>query len=70
MRKSLFYFRVGKQQTLPDFDGMVKTYEKTIDFLKWNDRGQILVPDVYNKAEVNTKGQGYLKLAKELGLKA
>ncbi|MDR2947780.1 MAG: hypothetical protein LBV71_01100 [Prevotella sp.] len=49
---------------------MVKTYEKTIDFLKWNDRGQILVPDVYNKAEVNTKGQGYLKLAKELGLKA
>lgn len=60
----------GETTDLTDFDGMVKTYEKTIDFLKWNDRGQILVPDVYNKAEINNKGQGYLKLAKELGFKA
>lgn len=57
----------GETTDLTDFDGMTKTYEKTISFLNWNDRGQLLVPDVYNKAEINAKGQEYLKYAKELG---
>ncbi|MDU1906010.1 MAG: flavodoxin family protein [Dysgonomonas sp.] len=58
----------GETTDLTDFDGMVKTYEKTIGYLNWNDRGQILVPEVNTKAEINAKGQEYLKSAKELGL--
>lgn len=57
----------GETSDLSDFDGMVKTYEKTIEFLNWNDKGKILVPDVNRKGEINTKGQDYLKSAKELG---
>lgn len=58
----------GETTDLSDFDGMTKTYEKTIDYLKWSDKGQLLVPNVYGKAEINAKGQEYLKSAKELGL--
>jgi len=57
----------GETSELSDFEGMTKTYEKIIEFLGWDDRGQLLVPDVNTKAEINSKGQDYLKLAKELG---
>ena len=57
----------GETTDLSDFDGMTKAYEKIIGFLAWNDRGQILVPEVNTKAEINTKGQGYLKSSRELG---
>lgn len=58
----------GETTDLTDFEGMTKTYEKTIGYLNWKDRGQILVPGVFTKAEINTKGQEFLKSAKELGL--
>ena len=58
----------GETTDLSYFDGMTKVYEKTAAFLNWNDRGQIIVPEVNTKGEINTKGEGYLKLAKELGL--
>ncbi|NDW18943.1 flavodoxin family protein [Dysgonomonas sp. 216] len=58
----------GETSDLTDFEGMTKTYEKTASYLTWEDRGQLLVPGVFAKGEINTKGQDYLKLAKELGL--
>ncbi|MDH6305488.1 multimeric flavodoxin WrbA [Parabacteroides sp. PF5-5] len=57
----------GETSDLTDFEGMAKTYEKIASYLTWKDRGQLLVPGVYDKGDINTKGQDYLKSAKELG---
>ncbi|NDW12640.1 flavodoxin family protein [Bacteroides sp. 214] len=58
----------GGTSDLTDFEGMTKTYEKIVSYLTSEDRGQLLVPEVYDKGEINAKGQDYLKSAKELGL--
>jgi len=58
----------GETTDLADFDGMIRTYELTKNFMQWEDKGQIIVPDVLAKGDINDKGQTYLQKARELGL--
>lgn len=53
--------------TLSSFDGAVKNYELAlIDYLKWQDRGRILVPGVYDSEDI--KNNPALDKAYQLGL--
>lgn len=56
----------GETNEIKDFDGMVRSYELIADFMKWEDKGQIIVPNVNHKGDIlQTDG---LAKAKILGL--
>jgi len=57
----------GETTEMVDFEGMIKTYELIANYMEWKDSGQIIVPDVNNKGEINEKAQEYLQKARELG---
>jgi len=57
----------GETTDMHDFDAMIKTYELIANYLQWENKGQILVPEVNTKGEINEKGQEYLQKATELG---
>lgn len=48
-----------------DFSGIVRSYELIADYLQWNDRGKVLVPNVNLPGDI--KGNPALKEAEELG---
>ena len=58
----------GETTEISDFDGMTKSYELIAGLQEWNDRGQLIAPDINAKGEINIKGQIYLQKARELGL--
>lgn len=47
------------------FNGAVETYKNIIKFLKWEDRGVVIVPGVFNKGDIANNPQ--LKEAELLG---
>lgn len=50
---------------MKDFDGIVRSYELIADYLKWTDRGKILVPNVGEPGAI--KGSPALDEARNLG---
>ena len=49
------------------FDGMIASFDKSSQYLKWKILGHICVSGVYGKGEILTKGQKYLEEARALG---
>jgi multimeric flavodoxin WrbA len=47
------------------FDGIVNTYRRIAQFVKWADRGTLIVPGVLNRKDVSSTR--YLSLAEEMG---
>ena len=44
----------GEDTNLDTFDPMVKTYEKICGYLKWENKGHIIVPGVYDSGAVQS----------------
>jgi len=65
--KESFLLACGETTEMADFEGMIKTYNSMVNYLGWEDRGQIIVMDVNGKGEIREKGQEYLAMARELG---
>lgn len=49
------------------FEGMEKSFKISCKFMSWEVAGEILAAGIYGKGEMESKGQKYLKEAKELG---
>lgn len=49
------------------FDGLLAAYRRTIDFLKWENAGEICAPGIYKMGEMEEKGQRWLEEARALG---
>ncbi len=49
------------------FEGMTASFKYATAYLGWKVLGQICVPGIFSKGEMETKGTDYLKKAKELG---
>ena len=50
---------------MKDFEGIVRSYELIAEYLKWTDRGKILVPNVGEPGAI--KGSPTLDEARNLG---
>jgi multimeric flavodoxin WrbA len=55
----------GEDDRTMGFDGIVKTYDLMVDYLKWNDLGKLIVTNVFHKGDIE-KTDG-LKRAEQLG---
>lgn len=64
--KECLLIACGETDNLQDFEGLIKSYQITADFLEWKNRGELIVTNVNEKGDVlNTDGQ---ERAKKLGL--
>ena len=55
----------AETNVVSDFDGIVSTYKLIVDYQKWSDRGQLIVPGVLNKGDI--LATEYLELAEKMG---
>ena len=55
----------GGTEDIADFDGVISTYKLIANYLKWNDKGILVVPGVNDKGAV--KETDYLAKAEALG---
>ncbi len=42
---------------LSTFNGAVETYKNIVKFLKWEDRGMVIVPGMFNKGDIASNPQ-------------
>ena len=55
----------GEDSDLSGFDGIISTYKLIASYQEWSDRGQLVVPGVYNKGDILSTD--YLARAEEMG---
>ena len=63
--KECFLIVCGGTEDIADFDGVISTYKLIANYLKWNDKGILVVPGVNDKGAV--KETDYLSKAEALG---
>ncbi len=55
----------GADDTVADYDGVIKTYQIIAEYKKWEDKGVLVVPGMENKGQA--ADSEYLAKAEELG---
>lgn len=62
--KEVFLLTCGGTDDLKNFDGIINTYHSIVKDRKWNDKGYYIVPEVFNKGDINKED---LNRIKEIG---
>lgn len=55
----------GEDADVSNFDGIIRTYQIFTSYLKWADKGQLIIPGVFNKGDILSTD--YLVRAEEMG---
>lgn len=64
-KKDAYLLACGEDININAFDGLILTYKQIVNYLDWEDKGQIIVPNVRYIGDI--KGSSVLIHTKELG---
>lgn len=64
-KKDAYLLVCGEDININAFDGIILTYKQLVNYLDWEDKGQIIVPNVRKIGDINTSSA--IIQAKEMG---
>ena len=64
-KKDAYLLVCGEDININAFDGIILTYKQLVNYLDWEDKGQIIVPNVRKIGDINTSSA--IVQAKEMG---